>query len=75
MLIVNGRRRFTFPEPFFSSNRKQHKPQTTKTTQTTNIKMQLQPFFFYHTKKLYTHIPSKIKLSGINPPPAYAQNF
>jgi hypothetical protein len=46
----------SFPNPFFLQSAKQHKPQTTKATQTTNIKMQLQPFFFYHTTKNSTLI-------------------
>jgi hypothetical protein len=38
-----------FQTPFFSSISKQSKPQTTKATQNKHFKMQLQPFFFYHT--------------------------
>jgi hypothetical protein len=54
-----------FRTPFFSSISKQHKPQTTKTTQNKQFKMQLQPFFFYHTTKKSTcTFPSNIQLSG-----------
>jgi len=53
MLIGNGRRKFTLYEAFFS-NSKHFKPQTAKATQTTNIKMQSQPFFFHHNNKTHT---------------------
>ena len=64
MLIGNGRRRFTLSKPFFSSNSKHFKPQKRKATQTTNIKMQSQPFFFYHNKKTPRTNPQTSKSPG-----------
>jgi hypothetical protein len=50
---------------FFSSISKHFKPQKTKTTQTTNIKMQPQPFFFYHNNKYFRLIIVR-KLNSFN---------
>jgi len=64
----------SFPDPFFSSISKQHKPQTLKTTQSKLFKMQLQLFFFYHTTKNPPTFPSKHPNPTTNHPLSYAQN-
>ena len=47
---------------FFSSNSNQYKPQKTKATQTKPIQMQLQLFFFYHTKQIFPDKYSRRRL-------------
>jgi hypothetical protein len=64
----------SFPDPFFSSISKQINPQSAKATQNKLFKMQLQPFFFYHTKKTLHTYPLKHPTLTTNNPPSNAQN-